>query len=1088
MRLDRFYISKHMCNHIKTVSFHNAAQAFSDDSLVYLKISQSNVKNRTPVWCMNTSILGDKGYYKLISDFWPIWQAKRSFFHNIQTWWDIGKHKIKLLTQQYCHIKHNEFKQAKSSLENEIQLIENNLDTNTPLPQMYTDKKEALTRFTVHEMKGAATRARHNFLNESDIGNSFFFNLEKRNSVKKTILHLKRPDESLTENPEEIRKIAHDFYAHLYTPEITDDVAQDTLLEGLPQIRYEDRDTLDEIITLDELNKTVKLLAHGRTPGIDGIPNEFYQKFWHIIGGDLCEVLSCAISDGILPLSCTRAVVTLLPKRGDLTKLKNWRPVSLLCSDYKILTKTLSLRLRSVIGSVVHPDQSCSIPNRHIHDNINLLRDAIDFSNFTNSPLAIVALDQEKAFDRIHHTYLYKTLQAFGFGTRFLSYIRLIYTNAQSLIRINSALTSPFTCGRGIRQGCSLSSQLYVLAIEPLLDKIRTEKNIQGITIPNSKPDDQQCKLTAYADDVEFFITRHQDFEKLTHWLNVYERASNSRINLGKSEGLWVGSWRNCTTSPLGIKWNNKGLKLLGVYLGNDKSFTDQNWTTLVQKVENKLAFWSRFAPSMSYRGRSLVINNLVSSQLLYCFNGIPPLVGDVKYIQSLMVNFFWQGRHWVPAETLYLPMENGGQNITHLASRVTAMRLGYLQRLLYSDYNHASFRFTDYFFSQADSLARDRNILCININSSLRHLPKFYCDLLQEWNLLSKVRKINEDNHTDILNEPLFNNPLVCHPLRNEPFVFSQFATAGITQICDLIDISNKTWHSSSYFRNKVNIHSDRILQITLKVIHDSIPTKWKKTINTYLKNDPTNAPPSHLNVQLHFSDELNIPLYKIEKGALYKYLVKVLYNSRHPQRLDTVWRDILSLPKEVKPHFCDCYREPITKLEGDLQWRIAHGAFATGRFLFKAKFANSAQCPFCEEVDTLQHIFFDCHSMHALAGHVKVIMNKLVEPGFLMPPWWLVILPPRRSCHFNSRQAQTIFVYIICITKLAIHISRRNKRDDHGSTAPLDIFKNYIQARLKAEFEYFRLTNQVQVFEDKWAVDDALCRIENNDLLILV
>ena len=142
--------------------------------------------------------------------------------------------------------------------------------------------------------------------------------------------------------------------------------------------------------------------------------------------------------------------------------VKNWRPISLLCSDYKILTKALSIRLRSIISTIIHEDQTCSIPNRQIFDNIHLLRDSIFYANDTDTPLGIVALDQEKAFDRVHHDYLLQTLHSFGFGSRFIHYIKTLYTDIQSLIKINNTLTAPLKINRGIRQGCSLSLASYM--------------------------------------------------------------------------------------------------------------------------------------------------------------------------------------------------------------------------------------------------------------------------------------------------------------------------------------------------------------------------------------------------------------------------------------------------------------------------------------------------------------------------------------------------------------------------------------------------------------------------------------------------
>ncbi|KAK3522499.1 hypothetical protein QTP86_016151 [Hemibagrus guttatus] len=89
-------------------------------------------------------------------------------------------------------------------------------------------------------------------------------------------------------------------------------------------------------------------MENGRSSGIDGLPAECYKAFWAVIGQDVLDVLRDSIQRGELPLSCRRAVLTLLPKKGDLTHLKNWRPVSLLCTDCKLLSKALASRLTKI--------------------------------------------------------------------------------------------------------------------------------------------------------------------------------------------------------------------------------------------------------------------------------------------------------------------------------------------------------------------------------------------------------------------------------------------------------------------------------------------------------------------------------------------------------------------------------------------------------------------------------------------------------------------------------------------------------------------------------------------------------------------
>ncbi|KAK3520620.1 hypothetical protein QTP70_028627 [Hemibagrus guttatus] len=128
-------------------------------------------------------------------------------------------------------------------------------------------------------------------------------------------------------------------------------------------------------------------MDNGRASGIDGLPAEFYKAFWAVIGQDVLDVLRDSIRRGELPLSCRRAVPTLLPKKGDLTHLKNWRPVSLLCTDRKLLSKALASRLTKVMERGLSPGP-----------------DAIG--------TGLIFLDQEKDFDRVEHEYLWKVLEA----------------------------------------------------------------------------------------------------------------------------------------------------------------------------------------------------------------------------------------------------------------------------------------------------------------------------------------------------------------------------------------------------------------------------------------------------------------------------------------------------------------------------------------------------------------------------------------------------------------------------------------------------------------------------------------------------
>ena len=127
------------------------------------------------------------------------------------------------------------------------------------------------------------------------------------------------------------------------------------------------------------------------------------------MGTDILMVFNESFKELILPLSCWRAVITLLPKKGDPQEVKNWRPVSLLCTDHNILSKALANRLREVMDHIVQQDQAYCVPGRSILDNVSLIRDILDISGSLGIETGLILLDQEKAFDRVEHLYLWKT-------------------------------------------------------------------------------------------------------------------------------------------------------------------------------------------------------------------------------------------------------------------------------------------------------------------------------------------------------------------------------------------------------------------------------------------------------------------------------------------------------------------------------------------------------------------------------------------------------------------------------------------------------------------------------------------------------
>ena len=153
--------------------------------------------------------------------------------------------------------------------------------------------------------------------------------------------------------------------------------------------------------------------------------------------------------------SMRQAVITCVYKKGKTEDITNWRPISLLNYDYKILTKVLSNRMQSSLTDIISTEQTAAIKGRTIIENLQRNRDIISFANL-NELEANITLDPEKAFDRVDRNFLFKTLRKFGYRPKIISLIETIYNNIEAQIKLNGNMSQSFPVEKGVRQGCPL--------------------------------------------------------------------------------------------------------------------------------------------------------------------------------------------------------------------------------------------------------------------------------------------------------------------------------------------------------------------------------------------------------------------------------------------------------------------------------------------------------------------------------------------------------------------------------------------------------------------------------------------------------
>ena len=416
------------------------------------------------------------------------------------------------------------------------------------------DFESALYSLISREMEGAKVRSRAKWVEEGERPTRYFFRLEKKRAEKNSFDCLLDANGLEKTAAADMESILVDFYKNLFAKDALDLQVQASLIDDLEfSLTASECDSCEGEFSSEELFSALNSLQTGKSPGSDGLPTEFYIAFWE----DLCDVLTLVLNEcyrrGSLTDSQRGGLLRLIFKRDDKRLAKNWRPISLLNTDYKIASKAITERLKPVMESIVHRDQTCGVVGRSIFSNLQLIRDTLDMIDKTNESGILVTLDQEKAFDRVDHSFLMCTLVKFGFGPSFCKWVSLFYNNVFSRIIVNGNLSAPVFLERGVRQGCPLSPLLYVLVSEVLSTQIRRCDQIIGFRLPGASG--LQFKISQYADDATIFLKTESSLCRLLEVVRRFELGSGAKLNTSKTEAMWLGRWRSQGGSPFGLKW-----------------------------------------------------------------------------------------------------------------------------------------------------------------------------------------------------------------------------------------------------------------------------------------------------------------------------------------------------------------------------------------------------------------------------------------------------------------------------------------------------------------------------------------------------
>ena len=479
----------------------------SDHESVQIKLNTSLTETRGPgLWRFNAKLLESVVFVQEINEVIDDTLAEFSNCDAV-TNWELLKLRMTEKCINYAKKKTVERRKEIAQLTSDVSLSTIKVaqqPTNESIEEL-NEKKMKLEQFMKEKTNETIFRAKCTWYEEGERSSKYFFNLERSRAKQKTVHALKDPatNKIAVEN-KEILEMCNTFYKKLYGPK------ENKKFFGLINIENSTisaatRDSLEEDLTLDELNNAISKFDNDKAPGCDGLTAEFYKAFWPKLKYPIYRYYKLCLQRGMLGISARRGVLSLMPKKDkNLTDLGNWRPLTLLNFDYKLLSKVLALRLQKALPEVIEDYQTGFMRGRSITDNIRKVIDVMGYSKSRKMNNVLLSIDFQKCFDSVKNDAIIGIFRYFGFGECFVEWVRLLFTDFLLTVKNNGYTSSWFTQVNGYHQGCCFSPLAFLLTAQCFAHYIKANTFIKGIDIDQFK-----LLISQFADDTDLFFNMY---------------------------------------------------------------------------------------------------------------------------------------------------------------------------------------------------------------------------------------------------------------------------------------------------------------------------------------------------------------------------------------------------------------------------------------------------------------------------------------------------------------------------------------------------------------------------------------------------
>jgi len=936
-----------------------------------------------------------------------------------QMLFEMLKLEIRSKTIQFGARKKRQMQQKECELEKEIaNLFDTLCECTGSVPQcmdVIEKKQQELEEIRNVKTRAAMLRAKVQHYELGEKPTRFFFNLEKRNGNAKTLTQL-NVNGTLIMEPGEILNVQRDYYEQLYAPvsvideECSDTFFQDDCINELNDIQKE---FCEGQISEKDVKTALSAMSNNKSPGSDGFTVEFYKFFYNDIGEYLLKSYNHAFSSGALSVTQRLGVITCLPKPNkDRELIKNWRPISLLNVDYKILSNVLASRLKEVLCDVINLEQKGFLKNRCLSENCRYLYDVMFELEKKNKPGLLLLVDFEKAFDSISWEYMKKVLEKYNFGDNFRKWFSILYNESKSVVINGGYFSEAFKLGRGCRQGDPLSCYLFLLAIEPLAMKIKSDSEIKGIKLGS-----KEHKLGQYADDLFMFQDGSKaSLEYTFHVFKLFERASGLKVNVEKTHAVWIGSKigsNDTVSNRIRLKWTDNFV-LLGIHFNVDLSImTETNYNVAIGKMENVLSLYKKVP--LSLMGKITVVKSLMIPKLVHIMQVLPqPCKKHIEYINSLVRNFIWNGKKArISLRQLMLDYEDGGLKLTDIVSLNTAIKISWIKRLCTTEGG-----FQDLFECTISDMKE--HVWYLDQTSMAKQVKNttnpFWKEVFNAW------LKYCKDKDRDVESYPLWNSYLTN---KNVLCKRQELVRKGVVFVNDLIKQSGGMM-SHKDFREHFDVN---INFLDYHSLIQSMPKEWRICVRNKTKLET---------VKFTLLEQI-LSCSKVCKFVYCKMMTDTTLNTKKT----TTWSEKLCVPvSDVhwKEALISLRMATVSSVLRSFQYMLLHRSVVTNSYLYKCKLKDEDKCYFCgERTETLEHLFCECVIIKKLWSDFAIALLPYIDLTMYLEPKYIMMGVGSEE---HSRLMNMLFITV----KRYIYVNKCKEQNIHIQGLIMYVKKYYV------------------------------------------